>query len=80
MDKEHWPPNSPDLNPLDYFYWNAVVTRMSKNKLYMNMEEFKNEIKNAMEKVPIEEIQKATKCFTSRVRRVENNYGKTLQT
>ena len=25
LDKSHWPPNSPDLNPLDFFYWDAVV-------------------------------------------------------
>lgn len=24
IDKEHWPPNSPDLNPLDYFVWDEL--------------------------------------------------------
>ena len=23
--KTNWPANSPDLNPLDYFFWDAVV-------------------------------------------------------
>ena len=26
-----WPPNSPDLNPLDYFFWNEVENRLKKN-------------------------------------------------
>jgi transposase len=25
IDKNHWPPNSPDLNPLDYCVWNEFV-------------------------------------------------------
>ena len=30
IDPCHWPPNSPDLNPLDYFVWNEVA----KNQIY----------------------------------------------
>ena len=25
LEKDKWPPNSPDLNPLDYYFWNSVV-------------------------------------------------------
>ena len=25
IDKDHWPPNSPDLNPLDYSIWDEFV-------------------------------------------------------
>ncbi len=25
IDKDHWPPNSPDLNPLDYYIWDEFV-------------------------------------------------------
>jgi transposase len=25
IDKDHWPPNSPDLNPLDYYIWNEFA-------------------------------------------------------
>ena len=25
IDKDHWPPNSPDLNPLDYCVWNEIA-------------------------------------------------------
>ena len=25
IDKDHWPPNSPDLNPLDYCIWNGIA-------------------------------------------------------
>ena len=25
IDKDHWPPNSPDLDPLDYCVWNEIA-------------------------------------------------------
>lgn len=63
---------------MDYYYWNAVVTRMTKNRLYMNIEELKNDIIEAMKKIPLDEIKSACLSFTSRVRKMENNYGKSI--
>lgn len=28
VEKNEWPANSPDLNPLDFFFWSAVVKNM----------------------------------------------------
>ena len=33
MDKDHWPPNSPDLNPLDYSIWDEFVKIIDWNKV-----------------------------------------------
>ena len=44
LDKNHWPPNSPDLNPLDYYYWNEVENQMTYTP-FMTIDELKNEIK-----------------------------------
>jgi len=30
IEPKIWPPNSPDLSPLDYFFWNEVKTRLKK--------------------------------------------------
>ena len=30
---EEWPPSSPDLNPLDYFYWDLVRKKCMKKNL-----------------------------------------------
>ena len=31
IDKNHWPPNSPDLNPLDYCVWDEFAQRVKWN-------------------------------------------------
>ena len=33
IDKNHRPPNSPDLNPLDYSIWDELVHQMKWNKI-----------------------------------------------
>ena len=74
LDKKHWPPNSPDLNPLDYYYWDAIVSRMKVDNV-TNVEEFKAEICRAAVSVPIEDIKKAVLSFNRRVRKVEELKG-----
>ena len=33
IDKNRWPPNSPDLNPLDYSIWNELVQNLNWEKV-----------------------------------------------
>ncbi len=74
LPKDKWPPNSPDLNPLDYFYWNEVVTNMRRG-IDHTIDSFKEEIKRGCQLVSIEKIKKAINAFEGRVRRVEDNKG-----
>ena len=69
-----WAPNSPDLNPCDYYFWNACVTNMRQNK-FARREEFIEEIKKEIERVPVEHIKNAVNCITKRVRDVEEAKG-----
>ena len=70
----NWPPNSPDLNPCDYFFWNACVTNMRPNK-FANRDEFIEEIKRGVERIPLEHVRKAVNSFSKRVRQVEEAKG-----
>ena len=78
LDKNHWPPNSPDLNPLDYFYWNEVLKYIQIGS-FTKHEEFKIKISEACGRVELEKIQKSVDSFTSRVRNVENLKGNYLE-
>ena len=42
IDKSKWPPNSPDLNPMDYSIWIELCTHMNWNKITnTNMQQVK---------------------------------------
>ena len=76
--KDYWPPNSPDLNPLDYFYWNAVVAKMNQC-LFNSRAEFVANIEKACLEVDQSEITKSVNSFTKRVRKIEDNEGKYIK-
>ena len=78
LDKDHWPPNSPDLSPLDYFYWNEVQRNMKFTPL-MNIDEFRQEIKNGCLSVSKESIKQAVQSFDARLRSIENTKGAYLE-
>jgi hypothetical protein len=78
MDKTEWPPSSPDLNPLDFYYWNAVVREINVN-LFINRDEFQAEIDKAMKCVSKDEIRKSMQSFSKRVREIEVSEGRYIK-
>ncbi|KZC11328.1 hypothetical protein WN55_02563 [Dufourea novaeangliae] len=72
-----WPPYSPDLNTLDYFFWGFL-----KDNLYKDMrtpistiEEIKNRITTLISNVDIETLKNAIRGFQSRLRHVVVSEG-----
>ncbi|CAF1600072.1 unnamed protein product [Rotaria magnacalcarata] len=33
IHKDHWPPNSPDLNPLNYCIWDEIAQHVNREKV-----------------------------------------------
>ena len=66
IDKDKWPPNSPDLTPLDYYVCGAMLERYqtfhSKPK---NIEDLKNALQVIRDQLPQVSINKATVSFTT---------------
>ncbi|CAF1185755.1 unnamed protein product [Didymodactylos carnosus] len=57
IDKDHWPPNSPDLNPLDYSIWDEFVNVINWDKVKSKatlIQELKRAVKNIREEVVFE--------------------------
>lgn len=82
--KTGWPPSSPDVNPLDYFFWDFVKMKVYANR---NGEPFKNEIELkrritsvwnecATDLVP---IRKAIRQFVPRLKAVERKCGYSIK-
>ena len=74
------PPSSPDVNPLDYFFWDLVKTKVYQGRAgqpFSSEEELKTKIK-AMWKdcaTDLKPLRKATKQFVPKLRAVEEKQG-----
>ena len=52
----HWPPRSPDLAPLDYYFWGMLKTRVYSRGKPQNLIQLQEWIERAIEEVEQEEI------------------------
>src|ERR1043165_2214720 len=76
--KDEWPPNSPDLNPLDYSVWGLMLDSYNKlNPKPTSRSELKNALQNIWDALPHTPIQKAIRSFRKRLQlcvRVEGGH------
>ena len=64
-----WPPNSPDLNPMDYFVW-GYVERSTNARPHNTKESLVASIKEVMSSMDTEVFARACSRFRSRVEAV----------
>jgi len=64
--KKIWPPNSPDINLLDYYWWGRVEP-ISNATSHKNLESLKASISAAWASIRPEEIRKAASRFRPRL-------------
>ena len=77
IGKNHWPQNSPDLNPLDYSIWDELVHQMKWNKFKSKLtliQELKRTVKNIRVNVALESCT----SWTNRLYRISKNNGNYL--
>ena len=67
IEKDRWPPNFPDLNPLDYHEWGAMMERYHKLQP-KTIAELKAALQLIWDDMPQEPINKAVKDFTKRLK------------
>jgi len=73
LDKDHWPPNSPDLNPLDYSIWDEFVQQMNWNKV-QSKKTLIEELKRAVKRIREEVVFESCESWTNRLYRLKENY------
>jgi len=72
--KEFWPPNSPDLNPLDCYVW-SVVERDTNRSRHPNMTSLRTAIETAFADIDSATLQRACERFRSRIEAVIETDG-----
>src|SRR6218665_3798371 len=70
IEKDRWPPNSPDLNPLDYHVWGHAgkVSQTAAEAKDDRRAERRFAIRLILDDMPQEPINKAVKDFTKRLK------------
>jgi len=74
--KEFWPPNSLDLNPLDYYMW-SVVERVTKSR-HPNVTSLRTAIEAAFADIDSATLQRACERFRWRIEAVIETDGAIL--
>ena len=74
INKDHWPPNSPDLNPLDYSIWDELAHAVNWDKIM-----WKNtliiEMKRAVGKIRQQVVFESCASWTNRLYPISQNDG-----
>ena len=71
-----WPANSPDLNPLDYFMWSYLKTRVFSGGYHpTSFEELKSKINEVANEIPQNLLQSAIENIVSRLEACIANMG-----
>ena len=72
--KDFWPPNSPDLNPMDYYLWSVVEGKVNEHPV-PSRDALKRKITEVMKKMDQEEVARACACFRPRLEKVIDAEG-----
>lgn len=62
-----WPPRSPDLTPLDYFYWGKLKSRVYNAIPIDNIQELKDRILRASEEITAQQCRNVISEFYNRL-------------
>ena len=66
---DQWPPNSPDLNPLDYCIWSLITAGTAGKACPSSVETLKRQVNYAWRSMDPEKIRAACRGFRPRLQR-----------
>jgi hypothetical protein len=69
-----WPPNSPDLNPLDYCVWSEFGDRMNWSRI-TNKNSLVEEIQKGVKNIRVEVVRRSVANWTNRVYKMLQSEG-----
>ena len=77
--KDQWPPNSPDCNLLDYFFWDGDVKQKvyeGRRERFQNIDELKKRIRQVWKQsYDLDTLRKAIQQFQPRLKAVVKENG-----
>ena len=68
-DRDVWPPNSPDANPMDYSVWSILESEACSTR-YSSEESLKRALKKAWSKISVEQLTAIVDNFPKRLKAI----------
>ena len=78
INKNQWPPNSPDLNPMDYGIWAAMDEKLRKLQSN-NLQDLQRNITNVWRRLSQRFIGSVVRQFPGRLQKVIDNNGSCIE-
>lgn len=75
IEPNNWPPNSPDLNPVDYCIWGLLENMVYYNHTFETIRQLKDRIQECWAEFPQDVITNAIGQFRRRLQAVVDNQG-----
>ena len=57
IDKDHWPPNSPDLNPLDYSIWDELLIGIRSRRKILSSSRWNERLERFVNKLSLKVVR-----------------------
>lgn len=70
-----WPPRSPDLSPLDFWFWGFVKSKVYTEGIFASIDELIAKIRAVINDIPLSNFAKAVASVPSRLEAVIQNDG-----
>lgn len=70
LQPENWPPNSPDLNPVDFGIWGLLEQNVYRGRRITDIESLKEALVYEWNRIPQETIDNCINAFRPRLKRV----------
>jgi transposase len=77
IPKDKWPPNSPELNPLDYSIWDRISNNVDYHKV-KTVNDLRREIEKSVKKIEVNYVREVIGSFLRRVYSVEKHDGELI--
>ena len=77
VNKLQWPPKSPDLNPLDYWFWDSLSRKVyeGQREPFVTVEQLKRRIRRVWnDAANDDQVKKSVMQFKKRLRAVMDAY------
>jgi transposase len=74
VSSQEWPPNSPDLNPMDYAIWGILEAKVNA-RVHRSLDSLKSAIQKEWDALPMKTVRKSIDAFPARLRAVIHKKG-----